>query len=219
MFYPDGLDWRWRSYGEVAEAVALNGAAGEASVGEESVDGEPRAGGPTADELTAWLAAGGAVHPGGERLAALTAEAATQRHRQGRHRQEVAILACPLSDPHASLLVTWSLLAGAALLLEPDPAALVATAVWARPSLFLGDDDDIRRLAAEVEGGAPSPLAALANLGRRLLGALGAHPAPALPLARLHTVLRAAAGRETGSDGTPWRLRGVRVLDAADFLG
>jgi hypothetical protein len=136
--------------------------------------------------------------------------------RRRRRRQEVTILALPLADPHAPLLLSWSLLSGAALVLEPDHRALGATAVWARPTLFLGDDEDLRRLASEAGDRAPSPVAALVELLRRLLALLGARLSPPLPLGRLHTVLRIGESRDGGAEG-PWAGR-VRVLDASAFV-
>lgn len=222
MFYPQGLDWRWRSYGEVAAAVAARRAGGEKRTAaddgrtERTADGARESGGgPTADDVIAWLAKAPIVHPGGRRLAQV-AWASGIRGRS-RPRPEVTILARPLSDPHAALLITWSLLTGAALVLEPDRRALVATTVWVRPTLFVGDDDELRRLAAEIGDRAPSPLAGLGALLRRLLAPLGVHSASALPLGRLHTALRIGdtRGREVERF---WSERGARVLDGTAFF-
>ena len=49
------------------------------------------------------------------------------------------------------VLFAWATLSGAALLLAPDPASLVASAIWARPTVFQGTPAELKALRLAVE--------------------------------------------------------------------
>jgi len=66
-------------------------------------------------------------------------------------RRHILVLGGFAGDRAERLLLSWATVAGAALLLEPEPAHLVPTAVWARPTLFAGTAADLARLRAAVE--------------------------------------------------------------------
>ncbi len=55
-----------------------------------------------------------------------------------------------LDPPAAQLLEAWTLLRGAAWVLEPDAAAFVETVLWARPTLVWGSAAELEQLAARM---------------------------------------------------------------------
>lgn len=162
LFVPRGGDWEWIGWGKAAVRGTLPPAI------------EVVLGAPDASALTAAAQALEAILPG--------------RRDLGRSRREVLVLPADLPGPADRVLFAWSLLAGAALVLEPEPAALVPTAFWARPTVFHGD---AARLAAFRRAAAGAPRAAL----RRLHSLVVTGPAPL------------AAG-----DLAFWRARGVAVV-------
>jgi hypothetical protein len=167
LFRPRGGDWAWTTWRE-----------GESWVGQQAPE-LPRG---IADVFRAPAQAGLVVQ-------AEALEVSLPRRRDlGRSRREVLVLPADLAEPADRVLFTWSLLAGAALVLEPEPAALVPTALWARPTVFHGDP---QRLAAFRRAAAGAPQAAL----RRLHSLVVTGPAPL------------AAG-----DLAFWRTRGVAVV-------
>ncbi len=140
--------------------------------------------------------------------AARAMQAALAGSLAGSGNREIAVLAPPLAGEPARRLLAWATLAGAALLLEPEPAALAATAAWARPTVFVGDAAALAALARAVP-----PAGRLRSRVDRLLGR-GA----SLPFGRLHTLFVAGPAadprRETAAelDTGFWTARGVRVL-------
>lgn len=130
-------------------------------------------------------------------------EAPGFRVRRGR---DIVVSARPLGDPGERSLLSWALLAGAAVVLEPRSGAHVATAAWARPTVFAGT-------AAEVEALARAAEVYRSPFPRRLLRRLLRRP-PARPFDRLHTVLL-RAGSIPGELEREWRQRGARILHAA----
>lgn len=65
--------------------------------------------------------------------------------------REIAVLGgSPEHWPHRALLA-WATLHGAALLLAPTPDSLVSSAVWARPTLFLGTATELTALRRAVD--------------------------------------------------------------------
>jgi hypothetical protein len=109
----------------------------------------------------------------------------------GRER-EITVLARCLAEPLARLQLAWATLASAAVVLEPDPPAFVATAAWARATVLAGTPEDLA-LAWER---------AAVGQGRRS------------PFGRLHTWLVAEPEAVPESIATPWQHRGVRILGA-----
>jgi len=108
-----------------------------------------------------WPSAGGAVvHRDGLPVeltqsdlieGAQRIQKAIQPLSRGEDRQ-VVVLSGPWNDPAERALLSWATVTGAALLLEPSPELRVATAVWARPTLFHGTAEEISRLRRATEG-------------------------------------------------------------------
>lgn len=70
-------------------------------------------------------------------------------------RRDVTVLGAPLEEPLARLHLAWATLTGAALVLEPQRAALPATAVWARPTVLAGTAPELLRHRAAWEASLP----------------------------------------------------------------
>ena len=66
-------------------------------------------------------------------------------------RRHVLVLGGFAGDPAERFLLAWATAAGAAILLEPEPAHYVPTAVWARPTIFAGTAADRARLREAIE--------------------------------------------------------------------
>jgi hypothetical protein len=108
---------------------------------------------------------------------------------------EIVVLGGPLEDPDERAMLSWATLAGAAVVLEPNPALRVATAAWARPTVFHGTAEEIVALRAWVKkekGG----------LFRRR---------PRLPFRRLRTVLARGDSVLGAEEDAYWTERGVQV--------
>lgn len=145
--------------------------------------------------------------------------------------REVAVTTGALDRAGERLLLVWSLATGGALVLE-QPAARVATAAWARPTLFVGGREEVRRLATEAaEWEAAWRRGWTAALRRGLRRLAGRPAASALPFGRLHTVVVAdgvAAGSAaprpdpdtapTAPDVLFWSRHGVIRQRLADLL-
>jgi hypothetical protein len=113
---------------------------------------------------------------------------------QGRGREIVVLGRSPERWPDRALL-SWATVQGAAVLLAPDPASLIASAVWARPTLFYGNTAELAAFRRAVEEEQPPFWAR--KQGR-------------LPFGRLWTVL---CEREISlEDRRFWEGRGVRAL-------
>lgn len=109
-------------------------------------------------------------------------------------RRHVVVLAGFAGDPAERALLSWVTLAGAAVLLEPEPLHLVPAAVWARPTLFAGSAADLVRLRAAVKRD---------EAGFKLFG-----HRPRLPFGRLRAVLVTAGGMPPEEQAF-WEERGV----------
>jgi hypothetical protein len=105
---------------------------------------------------------------------------------QPRKKREIVILGGPLQDPVERTMLAWATLAGAAVVLEPNPALRAATAAWVRPTVFHGSPQEITELRRSVK----------VRKGR-------------LPFRRLRMVL--ATGEMAAEDEAFWRGQGVRV--------
>ena len=114
-------------------------------------------------------------------------------------RREVVVLHRSLALAEERAAFAWALAAGAALVLEPHPQAAVATAAWARPTVFWGEAASVSALVAQ--GARPG----LRDRLRRMAG----RP-PLLPFGRLRTVL--VAGEPGDELRRLCRERGVRLL-------
>jgi hypothetical protein len=112
--------------------------------------------------------------------------------------REIAVIGrSPAAWPERVLL-SWSTVYGAALLLAPSPESLVGSAVWARPTLFCGNAAEMaafRRAVTEEK-----PPFWVRKKGR-------------LPFGRLRTVLWSEGGghRPSEEERGFWEERGVRV--------
>lgn len=109
--------------------------------------------------------------------------------------REIVVLGGPLADPVERSMMAWATLAGAAVVLEPDPTLRMATAAWARPTLFHGTPGEIAELRARAGKG---------GKGR-------------LPFRRLRTLL--VVGDLLDEEEAFWRERGVAVRRVQDILG
>jgi hypothetical protein len=116
--------------------------------------------------------------------------AAGERLRAGigdRRDREIVVLGGSLAEPVERSMMAWATLAGAAVMLEPDPAFRMATTVWVRPTIFHGTPGQIAELRAR----------------------LGKAPQGRPPLGRLRTLLVVGSLDEEAE--AFWRERGVRV--------
>jgi hypothetical protein len=102
-------------------------------------------------------------------------------------KREIVVLGGSLQDPVERTMLAWATLAGAAIVLEPNPALRAATAAWARPTVFHGSPGQIAELRTHV---------AKVRKWR-------------LPFRRLRTVL--VSGEMAAEDQAFWREQGVRV--------
>jgi hypothetical protein len=109
--------------------------------------------------------------------------------------REIVVLGGTLADPVERSMMSWAILTGAALVLEPDPTLRMATAAWARPTLFHGTSAEIAELRAR---------AGKARKGR-------------LPFRRLRTLL--VVGDLPDEEAAFWRERGVAVRRVQDIFG
>ena len=120
--------------------------------------------------------------------------------------RDIIVLGGSLDDPATRALLSWATVAGAALLLEPDPASVVGMAVWARPTIFAGSAADVARLRLAAQRHEQS-------WPRRLARKLGRRPGlrSDLPFGRLRALLLTEPGPLPQEDENGWRKRGVAV--------
>ncbi len=201
LFVREGWDWRWSTFAELADLVSSWAAAPPPDAGLPSPDLPlPRA---VALDLARQAAHFADTADTAGEPALLAAAHALRTALPAAPGRDVAVLAAPLAGP-ARLLLAWAVLAGAALVLEPEPAALAATAAWARPTVFLGDAAAAAALRARVPREA-----LLARLGRRL----GLRRRPALPFGRLRALVVSGPPLPEG-EAAFWSARGVALLPA-----
>jgi hypothetical protein len=115
--------------------------------------------------------------------------------------RQILVLSTDLNDPATRAVLSWATVNGAALLLELDRETVLGTAVWARPTVFLGSIDEIARLRRAAENQEAGRLRRLLRPGNR----------PRLPFGRLRTVLSTEPGPLSPEDASFWQDRGVRV--------
>ncbi len=252
LFRPEGLDWRWHSFGEVAAWMALDaGFAAGLPSGEVAI---PFAATPAWVSLDLALQASGRtsalagapadlpdlpprpgspgsayrrwrqvplpeapLEPGAVRLVGSgglpwiwsAADLVEEGEALGAEIErlggpppggrEIALWNGPPDQAAARAFLAWATLRGAALVLEPDPYARIATALWARPTVFLGEAADLAALRQSLEDERP----------RRWF-----RRAPALPLKRLRAVVHSGTARLPEAEEAFWRGRGVAVIAA-----
>lgn len=207
LFYREGWDWRWHSWGEIAGRVTLR-AEGLASLPPGTRVTVPDI--PLPDSVVLDLAvqaAGLDTEPEGEagrfvELSQADLLAAVQRIQDEiplppKPRREILVAGRSLFDPTDRALLAWATVAGAAVLLEPQPGARAATAAWARPTLFHGTAEEIASLRR------------LAGSGRRWWCRT-----PGLPFGRLR-VLFVTGGDLPEEEAAFWKGRGVKLTEIA----
>ncbi|MBV8198991.1 MAG: hypothetical protein JOZ15_00050 [Acidobacteria bacterium] len=170
------------------------------AAGRDAAAGEDEAGGPGV------LVAG----DGGERRRLAEAEllAAAGRideamgapagGRPGSRNREILVAGWPLQEWTGRLLAAWAILAGAALVLETDPARRLGTVLWARPTVFIGSAAEVAALRARV---------AAARRPRRWRGR---RRLPAPPLGRLRILLQLEP--PAPGEAAFWHERGARLV-------
>jgi hypothetical protein len=174
LFERPELDWTWISWQQAAGRLAL-----------------PPGAAPDRPGPAAWL-----HHL---QLAAVPeddlAGAAVLSDRLGSPEiRDILVSGRPLSDPAEHRLLAWATLTGAAVLFEPDPAAYVPAAAWARPTVFQGTADEIAALRREAQTFRP------AWPWRR----------PRLPFGRLRAIL--SLEPLPAEDEAFWTSRGTAIL-------
>jgi hypothetical protein len=112
--------------------------------------------------------------------------------------REIVVLGGSLALPEERAMLSWATVAGAAIILEPNPSLRAATAAWARPTVFHGTPDEVAALRLWVEREKPG----LLRRGKRL------------PFRRLRTVL-VLGSPLTPEDESFWSERRVRVCRIA----
>lgn len=112
---------------------------------------------------------------------------------QGLGKREIVVLGGPLEDPFERAMLSWATVTGAAVVLEPNPEARVATAAWVRPTVFHGIPAEIAALRAWVEKGKKK----------------------GLPFRRLRTVLVTGPEGLAAEEEAFWRGRGTSCRTAA----
>jgi hypothetical protein len=116
------------------------------------------------------------------------------RHADSRER-EILVAGWPLQAWAGRLLAAWAVAAGAALVLEADPALRLGAVLWARPTVFHGTREELAALRLRVEAERRS------RRWRR-------RPAP--PLGRLRTLFQ--RGALAADDAAFWRQRGAQLV-------
>ena len=211
LFYRRGWDWRWRSWGQVADQVARGAEALAAT--EDAVAWSPKQD-PDAVALSLVAQAAGShpqtLSPSGlpecrSRLEswqprALDLEAATetldfqQQIFADAERfnallepatERPILCATPaLEEPDFQVLLAWTVLAGAAWVLEPDSEAFHETVLWARPTIVAATGEELRRLTAAMQDRRRrrhSRWKVAVDVGRRPLMPLTPDPSPSHP--------------------------------------
>lgn len=204
LFYSEAWDWRWHSWGEIAGRVALR-AEGFASLPPGTRIPVPDI--PLPDSVVLDLAAQTAgldSVPEGEEagrfveLSPADLLAAAQRIQDEipsppKPRREILVAGRSLFDPVDRAVLAWAIVAGAAILLEPNRQARAATAAWARPTVFHGTAEEIAALRR------------LAGSGKRWW-----RRTPGLPFGRLR-VLFVTDGDLPEEEAVFWTNRGVKL--------
>ena len=188
LFYRQGWDWRWRSFGQAADQVARGAAAlGDApsvlgfrsrqdadavavvlAIQAAGRDADLASPPPTIPDCRSHLEEGpprllspGDASPATLTLAAGSAPATPAEifREAGRFdtglpsvRERWILCATPALTPRGlQVVLAWTLLAGAAWVLEPDSEAFHETVLWARPSIVVATAAELGRLSAALK--------------------------------------------------------------------
>jgi hypothetical protein len=119
---------------------------------------------------------------------------ASGREADSRERQ-ILVAGWPLQEWAGRLLTAWAVAAGAALVLEANPALRLGAVLWARPTVFHGTAAELAALRLREEA------ARRPGRWRRL---------PVAPLGRLRTLFQRHP--PTADDAAFWRERGASLL-------
>ena len=117
--------------------------------------------------------------------------------------RDILVLTGSLADPTVQLLLTWSLLRAAALLLEPALSAYAATVDWARPTLLAGTAATLAALHQRLTPKAAPPRR---PWHRRPRGPL------ARPLDRVRAVVVLGGEKPDETTTAQWRQLGVPLV-------
>ena len=119
--------------------------------------------------------------------------------------RQILVAGWPLQEWAGRLLAAWAVAAGAALVLEDDPARRLGTVLWARPTVFHGTAAEVAALRLQVEA------------ARRPRQWQRFHRVQAPPLGRLRTLFQ---GEPPAADEVVfWRQRGARLLQLPGLGG
>ena len=117
--------------------------------------------------------------------------------------RQILVAGQPLGEWPARLLTTWAILAGAALVLQSDPALRLGTVRWARPTMLHGSAAEIAELRRQLEG----------DRQARRWGRWRRRARPAF--GRLRILLQSS--EPAASDLTFWRERGARLMRLSEI--
>jgi len=112
--------------------------------------------------------------------------------------REILVAGWPLREWPGRVLAAWAVFAGAALVLEADPARRLGTVRWARPTVFHGSAAEVAALRSHVEA------------ARQPHRWRGWRRLPAPPLGRLRTLFQ--LGPPAPAEVAFWQARGARLL-------
>lgn len=147
LFWGEGWDWRWQSFGRAAEEVRRLSDALRRGEDVSAADDGPRAFGL---DLARQLDEAPAIGARRVELAQALAEALPPPgpRNEARPRREIVVVGVPPSSESSALgeraVHAWATSEGAAQVFEPNPALLAATATWVRPTVFAGTLEQAR---------------------------------------------------------------------------
>jgi hypothetical protein len=102
--------------------------------------------------------------------------------------REIVVLGRSLGEEAGRLVAAWAVAAGAAVV-AVEPEGMTAAAVWARPTVFCGGEEEVAALRREIEG-RPRRVGGRRWMGRTWGGQGARSAARRLPLGRLRVVLQ-----------------------------